>query len=165
MGLEELSRSLDNEEALTSVVSALSGDQRRRVLEALTPGLLAVELIPRLVDRHLGLFRTLLRLDHPRDYQLVALRGRPDEQWADLAQVALDDGRSPEEVAGAAFLGGHSFWGYGGDYWNEWQEAFQMLENDPRPGIREVARFGKETALARVRESQARERRDQLFGR
>jgi len=165
MGLDELSRSLDNEEALNSAVSALSGDQRRRVLEALTPGLLAFELIPRLVDRDAELFRALLRLDHLRDYQLLALSGRPDEQWAGLAQVALDDGRNPEELAGAAFLGGHSFLGHGGDYWSEWQEAFQMLESDPRPGIREVARCGREITLARVRDSEARERHEQLFGR
>jgi len=165
MGREEVPRGLDNEEALSSVVSALSVAQRRRVLEALTPGLLSTELIPRLVDRDPGLFQTLFRLDHLRDYQLSALRGKPDERWAELAQVALDEGRNPEEVAGAAFLGGHSFWGHGGDYWNEWQQAFHMLENDPRPGIREVARFGKEIALARVHESQARERHDQVFGR
>ena len=156
---EQEPRHLVDAEPLGGAISALSTGQRLQVLEALTPGLLAFELIPRLIDRDPALFRCLLHLAGLRDHHLVALSGKPDQRWAEMAQVALDEGRGAEEVAGGAF------WGHGPDYWNEWQEAFHALESDPRPGIQEVARRGREIALARHRDSQASERHEQLYGR
>jgi len=96
------------------------------------------------------------------------MTGKPDARWAELAEVALDQGLEAEEIAQAAFRGHHTIRtirGHGRDYWGEWHEAFEALESDPRPGIQVVARCGKEIALALVRDSQARERREQLFGR
>jgi hypothetical protein len=89
----------------------------------------------------------------------------PDERWVELAQVALEEGIGAGEIAAAAFHGHHTFRGHGTDYWSEWEAAFDALESDAPPGIREVARHGQDIARRRLQDSQARERHEQLHGR
>lgn len=156
---------LGEDEPLGAALSVLSSDQRRRVLEALAPGAFAVKLIPRLVARDPVLFAALLRIEALQVHQLVALGGKPDVAWPEMAQLALDAGWSAEKVAEAAFLGPHpAVDGYGVDYWRSWEEAFEALQGDSRAGIREVARWGTEMALSHRRFAESRERKARLYG-
>ena len=155
------------EEPLHAAVAALDKEQRRTALgaTALPASAYAEPLVRRLVDRDADLLRDLLEREALVDFHLSPLRGRPDRNWAELAKVALEKGRDPNEIADAAFLEMHAWSGSGSQYWRAWEDAFRAMEDDPCPQIQEVSRCGRERAGAEMRSSEDDERREALFGR
>lgn len=156
---------LSRDDSLRASVRCLNLEQRQRLLGELEPQLGLDALLPLLVDRQSSLFARLLGLFTLKEHHLAALQGKPDPVWADLASLAIRHGYTADQVASAAFIGMLPFTsGSGLDYWMEWDQAFEALESDSRPEVREVAAEGRKIALADIERSHEKQRQFELHG-
>jgi hypothetical protein len=145
-------------------VQSLRPQQRAQLLDELSPSPFLGSLLPQLVERDAELYRRLLAHSLLEEYHLAPLGGKPDDAWLALALLALDAGKSPEQVARAAVWspGSHPLIsGSGVEYWEDWMQAFRSLEDHPRAEIREVGRQGRivveyDLQIARSRQEQFR---------
>lgn len=149
-----------------SAAQSLRPEQRFELLGELPAVPLLRALLPRLVRRDLEMYRKLLEQDHLREYHLVPLHGKPDEPWAHLAEAALGAGFLPRQIAKATAWGsdGHSWAGPGVDYWRGWDEAFAAFESHSSPGIRSIARAGREVIVPNLRRAEGEQQRISLHG-
>ncbi|MGH9362576.1 MAG: hypothetical protein ACRD2T_11730, partial [Thermoanaerobaculia bacterium] len=95
---------------------------------------------------------------------LEPLEGMPDDEWLELAVLALAAGYDPHDVAAASVNTSHSTVGSGLSYWNKWDEAFARLGEDSRENVREVGRYGRELVADDVSKAKSKERAFALHG-
>lgn len=137
-----------------SAVNALDQQQRLALLEQIKPHPRLWEILPKLVGTDLALFRHLLRREALRPYHLAPLQGGPNPEWVEMARSAMAAGYDPAEVVSAAFGATEArlrAWEHQGDaFWERWSADFAALAEDPRPEVREIARYGQEVGVVRV---------------
>jgi hypothetical protein len=157
LALDWLRARLDQPESLpfsashspfADAIGGLSSVQRTRLLDSLRPlpdnRLFVRELLTLMIGRDVELFQVLLERGDLAATRLAPLRGRPDPEWAELANLALKQGASAEEVIDEVFSVSHASAGFGIEYWPTWATAFGSLLSDLRPEIREIGRLGSE---------------------
>jgi hypothetical protein len=149
-----------------TAISALNQSQKSRILGNIGGGKVAPPLIALLVDRDPQLYRQLLKSESLSRIHLEPLSGVPDQEWAELAIVALEVGYDARAIAQASFrtAGISVFWGSLSNHWRQWDEAFAQLEEDPRREIQDIARHGRQIVQASLERAQAEERREEVFG-
>jgi hypothetical protein len=147
-------------------VQALRPEQRSELLGELPAISLLRSLLPRLVGRDVVMYRRLLEQHHLRDYHLAPLHGKPDEAWAELAQLARAAGFLPRQIAEATAWGsgGHSWSLPGVDYWTSWDEAFAAFESHSSADIQEIARTGREVIAPSLRRAVKEQQQISLHG-
>ncbi len=151
------------EAAALQAVSALREQDRGALLQELRPGPAAYRLLPGLVDHNPRLYRELLDHEYLMEYQLLPLRGLPDEDWVELAALALDHGHSSTEIAEMSFSA-QPMRSYGQAYWRQCDDAFASLESHPDTRLHQIAHLGRQKAQSRIEEADASKDADQLYG-
>lgn len=147
-----------------AAMGALDDAARKELLDHIPAHRIARYLLPLLIARKVPLFQSLLAKRELRPYALKALEGLPDEAWADLVELALEEGFSPEEVAENTFPTIYSYSGHGVETWQDWVRAFEGLEDHLSRDVRAVAALGRAKAEARLEPARAEERRYELQG-
>jgi hypothetical protein len=109
-------------------------------------------------------FRRLLRTFRTDEIRTAPLRREPDERWARLALVALDEGYSEDRVIWA-IDGGMTMWsGNESDKWTARMESFALLSQHADERVRRLASRGKELAEAERDRCLKEEREEQVRG-
>lgn len=154
-----------SDEPYRLATARLTTDQRISLVSAINKPECMSNLIAHLVARQPEVYREMLKRIDLKDLFKEALRGRPDERWATLAQQALHSGFTPSEIVEACKMGFHeSVPRPGVEYWEEWRTAFDNLATDPDLGIREVSSLGVQRAQREIDDSRALERHWDLHG-
>lgn len=111
-------------------------------------------------------YQKLLSHEHLRETHLEPLAGRPpDDQWLELAQLALQAGHDPARIAAAAFWPGRAIAGFGVEHWSKWKDAFEKLVTSGCDGpLHQVAEHGLDFAVERVARAESRRRQFELSG-
>jgi hypothetical protein len=150
---------------LASAAQALRTEQRAQLVAEVTPAPILDSLLPPIVGRDPELYSQLLARTQLRDYHLAPLNGKPDQEWSQLAALALDAGYPPERIADAAAWGsGHFFAGPGVEYWEDWEQAFIALEEHPSVGMREVGRQGRRIVEGELKTARSKQEQIALHG-
>lgn len=149
--------------AFVRAIGSLSREQRITLLDELQPRDIMGHALAELIQRDSDVYIKLLGIKRlGRELHLAPLRGIPDDAWAELAAVALEEGGFlPHDVACAAFRNMVDE-GMSEAYWRKWEDAFGRLLNDSRDEIKAVARQGMEQARRLREEARVEERRRQL---
>ncbi len=133
------------EEQLGHLISALTKDQRRELLER-CDHLSSSSLPAKLVGRDCELFEILLANSEIRGGYVRVLSGDPlAEGWSDLARVALAAGISPADISTATsyIVDRVASWGEDPEpYWEGWLEKFEALSKHENPGIAKIGEEG-----------------------
>ncbi len=144
---------------------ALGSEQRRDLVASPHIGDSGRSLVRLLVGADPEVFRVLLARDSLRGHHLAPLAGVPTVAWWSLAEIALENGFGPTEVAQAAFnLESDGWSGSEAKHWEEWVEGFGTLRDTENPTLKEVSSAGKEIALHRVDRAHQRERQEAMRG-
>jgi hypothetical protein len=157
---------LTDQGPFSKAIHALDQEQRIDLLGRLGDRELQQPLVSLLVDQDPKVYRRLLEVKSLSRYHPQPLGGIPDERWVELAMGALEAGYDAEWIAEAAFhpVGIASFWGPESNHWSQWDEGFAKLEADPRTGIQEIARHGRQMARDLVQRARAQERQEEIHG-
>ena len=150
-----LSEETSSHSVFALAVRSLSPDQKRRVLAELPPLPIADDLLTLMIGRDTELYGALLKRAQLARYHLAPLHGRPDPEWSEMADLALQHGASPEAIVETSYNVPRFLAGSGVDYWKSWKTAFQPLLADSRPGVREAGRLGYERAVQEIEKSAA----------
>ncbi len=149
--------------AAESVIPAMELQQRRKMLRAIPSkwNWTVNEIVRNLVGQDLELYQELLDSTVLAKYHLAPLMGKPDRLWWMKALLALDAGKSVEDVVRAADSTEEQGWiGSESSMWAEWRIAFQapqdLEEADNR--IQELASRGIEIMRKREEEASKYER-------
>lgn len=150
-------------------IRALSPAQKLELLAGLRPlpranHFFLEDLLTLVIGRDAALYEELLQRKDLAAYSLAPLRGRPDAAWAGLAELALQHGASAAAIVEAAISVPRWIAGSGVEYWQAWKAAFEALQSDARPGIREIGRLGCERAQQFVHKADADWREQQRRG-
>lgn len=153
----------DLEEA---AVGAMTLEERRELLDEICS--LDEDIRPKgfrwarlLVGNDLNLYQHLIDRDVEEVLTLGPLIGRPDEAWLEKAEIALDAGHAPEDIAEAAFGVEFSWTGSESEMWKEWTEAFQTLDTDNRR-LQEALGNGADIAEKKAERAAERERQEKI---
>ena len=100
------------------------------------------------------IFGELLGLEELAPLHLAPLTGKPDGKgWRAKALLALDEGKSSDEIAEATLGTSHGWSGSESEMWAGWRRSFEALLDD---GDRRVARIGQRGAeIVKKEESRA----------
>jgi hypothetical protein len=147
-----------------AAIGALTSDQRVALLRDLSTE--SGELIRLLVGRSALIYRELLSHDHLRAAHLEPLAGSPpDDQWIELAQLALGTGHEPSHVAAAAFWPPITITGFGEEHWSKWKDAFEkLLASGCEDPLRQMAERGRDLAVDRIAQAEAERWQFELSG-
>jgi hypothetical protein len=152
-------------EVVSKAIAALDSQQRTLLLEPLCRmSRVAIRLLPKLVDRDATLYRHLLDLPQSKLTHLLPLQFAPDQQWIELARVALGSDYTPKDVAAASFLGIPTY-GNEEEHWRKWERGFATFEEHEDERLLEVARHGLEMSRQLIEEAQAENRQEERNGR
>ena len=110
------------------------------------------------------LYRRVLRDRSLTDLWEDPVRRRADEAWRRYAGIALEEGRSPGEVAEASVSRSDSWWGPHSMHLQGQIDEFAVWLQDPVGGIREVARLMIERFSASREQALADERKEAIEG-
>lgn len=148
-----------------AAISSLNIDTRAQLVDELRATYFCSELIPPLVGSSRHVYRSLLTRRDLVDHHLDPLAGRvPDAKWAELAEVALDAGYPPEQVASAAFWPPMTIAGFGEEHWQLWLDAFEELRRTDGGPLTGVAERGRVRAQELIAEAAAERRRFEMTG-
>ncbi len=127
---------------IATAVRALDETQRAGFLQEMAPDALSESLVSTLVGDSVEVYRKLLGRSELWAYHLAPLAGRPpDSTWSPLAELALDAGHDPRDVA-AESLPSVRVFRPGMDRCSKLEAAFRRLSRSKDPKLREVARHG-----------------------
>lgn len=153
----------DLEEA---AVGTLIREERRELLNAICS--LDEDIRPNgfrwarlLVGNDLDLYQHLIDRDVEEVLTLGPLIGRPDEAWLEKAEMALDAGHAPEDIAEAAFGVQTGWTGSLSERWEEWAKTFQNLDTDDRR-LQRALDHGANHAEERAEKAAERERQRRI---
>jgi len=137
--------------------------QELELVQELEPVHIIGNMIPLLIQDDVELYGKLLSLKRLSDFHLAPLEGLAQSVWSNLALVALQAGYEPAQIAAAAF-DPPSSWGYGIEYWENWDLAFAEIGREGSEALQEIARHGREIAQVKLRQAHARQREVELHG-
>lgn len=149
-------------------LSALKKIQRLQLVEELEKGHVRMGFVGLLVGKERDVFEKVLSSEALRNRHLEPLGFLPDENWMELALVALKADHELDEVVGA------SLWpqgqirimsGTGLENWQQHERAFAQFEADPRSQVRELARRGRQLAAEEAQAAEKRQREFAVHGR
>jgi hypothetical protein len=144
--------------AIKAACQSITRDERIAILNQISPGRwVCSDILSATIGHDVELYRGVLRNPALEDYHLVPLRGRPDEQWALLATVALDEGIDSHAIAEAVLFEMEATWGSLPAHYDRNAEAWKSLLTNPDPRIQHVASIGESMARAASQEWSRRE--------
>lgn len=150
-----------------SALSVLQKEQRLRLVEALEKDRAPYGFVGLLVRKDAQVYAKVLSSQALRSHHLEPLEFMPDDEWIELALLSLEAGHGSGEIAEA------SLWpkgrirvqsGSGLEEWQSYQEAFALLEQDPRYEVQEIARHGQRLAAELCEQAKIRERQMSMHG-
>lgn len=153
-----------NRKTLRSACRGLSHDERLSILESLKGQLGSDDVAAELIGSDQKLYRDVLRNPSMSDNWEYALHRDPDEQWRLFAGIALEEGETTREVAGASMLRSESWTGPESAHLQKKIDAFSVWLDDPNAGIIDVARMAVEYLTIRKQKAIADERREAIEG-
>jgi hypothetical protein len=155
---------LSNEKNVGAAAAGMSDEQRLDMLRKLpTPSYLE-ETTTALIGESDNVYRQVLRDQKLSDHWEDPLRRGADSTWRRYAGIALEEGRTPREVAAASMPRSASWSGPYSAYVQGQIEEFAVWLEDPDEGVQEVARVAIEWLSARQKQALARERKEAIDG-
>ncbi len=152
---------------LKGAIPTLSADQRVALLGAIAATDIYVPdgLPATIVDGDVEVYQRLLADASAKRLHLMPLKGRPSEEWAKMAELALNAGYSAENIMNAAE--GHSFAhsGPASVYWEGWRQEWEGILKSVDPRVQQIARLGIERATQRRDKEQRDEEDEAIYGR
>ena len=160
-------RALWNQENVQSAVTALNDAQRLEMLHGLhrLPDRVHLEgVTAALLGDSDQLYRRVIRDQSLTDLWEEPLRRMADQAWRRYAGIALEEGRTPREIAEASIF-----------RWDNWSDPhsaylqgqinkFAAWLQDPDMGVREIARLMSERLSASREQALADERKEAIEG-
>ena len=154
------------EDAVTKIVPTLDAGRRVRVLMGLRPDSWNEDLVKLLVGDDDGIYGTLLGLKGLEPFHLAPLTGKPDgEEWRAKALLALDKGKSSDEIAEATIGRSHGWSGSESEMWAGWRRSFEALLGDVDHRIARIGERGAEIVKEEELRALTRERYEAVHGR
>ena len=154
------------EDAVTKIVPTLDAECRVRVLMGLRPDSWNEDLVKLLVGDDDGIYGRLLGLQGLESFHLAPLAGKPDgEEWRTKALLALDEGRSSDEIAEATLGTSHGWSGSEAEMWAGWRRSFEALLGDADQRIARIGERGAEIVKQEESRALAREHYEAVHGR
>ncbi len=145
--------------AIKAACQSLTRDERIAILNQIPPGRwVCRDIVSATIGNDIELYRNVLRNPALTHYHLVPLRGRPDDQWARLATIALDEGIEIHAIAEAAVLEIEATWGSIPELYDRNAQAWNSLLSNPDPRIQQVASVGQSLARTASQEWTTREK-------
>ena len=157
-------RALRNRKNVQVAAAGLDGAQRLDMLRSLPTHFHREGVTTALIGDSDDLYRQVLRDQSSSTQWGDPLQRRADEAWRRYAVAALEEGRSPQEVAGASMLRFGSWSGPESAYLEGQIDEFAPWLEDSEDGIREVARLVTERIAVRRQEALAEEREEAIEG-
>lgn len=157
--------SIDEAELVSNVVQQADRDTRKQLLETVTGCYCTRSAVAAAIGDDLGLYRLILGRRELDDVHLVPLAGSPTGGWRDKAKAALAAGYSVEDVLHATIGTSFGWVGSEADMWEGKAKAFEALESDDDPRIREVGRSGHRILHARAQHARSEEQDEAMYGR
>ena len=158
----------DREEAAKKVAKTLNEEQRRKVLRTISADIGShsiQEILGALVGNSLNLYRELLASTGLANLHLTPLAGKPNNEWAEKAVLALDAGYTVDQIVEATQSLGWVWAGNDSDMWAEWRHAFEtLLNNEIDPRIVSIGQRGAQIMLKREQEAKKREQQEAVDG-
>lgn len=158
-------RALGQRKNVASACRGLDHNERLQILGSVGSEFYNESVAAALIGDSEDLYREVLRDGSMDDNWEAPLRRSPDDEWRRLAGIALEEGKSPRDVAGASMLRSESWSGPRSAHLQSKIDAFTPWLDDAAPAVREVAT----TAIEWFTESKARaladERRRAIEGR
>jgi len=155
---------LSNEKNVGAAAAGLSDDQRLDMLRKLpTPSYLE-EATTALIGEPDNVYRQVLRDQKLSDHWEDPLRRGADNTWRRYAGIALEEGRTPREVAAVSMLRSDSWSGPHSEHLQGQINEFAVWLEDPNQGVREVARVSIEWLTASRKRALAEEHREAIEG-
>ncbi len=146
-------------------VSVLEREQRLRLLNELTKGVVPTNLVAAVVKGDADIYKQVLAAEAFKEQWDEPLETLPDENWMELALLALDAGYEANRVVAAALWSGtQSQIGFGVASWERLEQAFARFEADSRSRVQELALLGRGEAAKRRDEAKAEERARAIHG-
>jgi hypothetical protein len=154
------------EDEILAAIAGLGVHDRRHLLTILPDNLFPSSIARDLVGSDPTLYSDLLQLDRLKPLHLAPLIGFPnDPAWIPNAQLALDSGYSPNDIAEAVYGDGWSWSGNESAMWEEWVKRFEALRTHSSDRVREIGEIGAHLAAQRRERALERERAEQIRGR
>ena len=154
------------EDAVTKIVPTLDAARRVRVLTGLRPDSWNEDLVKLLVGDDDGIYGKLLGLKGLEPFHLAPLTGKPDgEAWRAKALLALDEGKSSDEIAEATLGTSHGWSGSESEMWAGWRRSFEALVGDADHRIARIGERGAEIVKEEELRALTRERYKAVQGR
>jgi hypothetical protein len=157
---------LAEEGPYSKAVSALDENQRILLLMELEGRTVPLSLVQMLVDKSPRVYSELLQHEELRHVHGEPLQDNPDQEWAELAMLALQAGHDARSIAHAAFsfAGIKVSWGRLSSLWSQRDEEFTRMEVDPRAEIQEIVSYGHQIAQELLEKAKAKERLEEIHG-
>ncbi len=124
------------------------------------------DLVKLLVGDDDEIFGKLLGLKGLEPFHLAPLTGKPDgEAWRAKALLALDEGKSSDEIAEATLGTSHGWSGSESEMWAGWRRSFEALLGDADHRIARIGQRGAEIVKEEELRALTRERYQAVHGR
>ena len=154
------------EDAVTKIVPTLDAERRVKVLTGLRPDSWNEDLVKLLVGDDDGIYGKLLGLKGLEPFHLAPLTGKPDgEAWRAKALLALDEGKSSDEIPEAMLGTSHGWSGSESEMWAGWRRSFEALLGDADHRIARIGERGAEIVKEKELRALVRERYQAVHGR
>jgi len=145
--------------AVDSAMDGLNIYERKNILHGLPIGYISTTVVNKIIEENLDLYRELLSDERLKDFHLAPLAGYPEGTWIEKAELALEFGYSPVDIANSVY---QPFWSWSGKesaMWAVWSDKFNQLQAHENPDMQAIGELGlaradgsKATALAREHE-------------
>lgn len=157
-------RALWNRKNVKSACRGLVHAQRLDLLRSLPKHFYQGGVVGALIGDSEELYREVLRDRTLGDHWRDSLQVRADDTWRRRAGIALEEGKTPREVAGASMLRSESWSGPYSEHLQSRIDEYSASLDDPVAGIREVARQAIDWLSKRKDQALVDERREAIEG-
>jgi hypothetical protein len=157
-------RALGQRKNVSSACQGLDHDERLQILGSVGSQFYNESVAAALIGDSEDLYREVLRDSSMDDNWEAPLRRSPDDEWRRLAGIALEEGKSPRDLAGASMLRSESWSGPHSAHLQSKIDAFTPWLDDPVPEVREIARQAIQWFSESKERALADERREAIEG-
>ncbi|MCY4466646.1 MAG: hypothetical protein OXE46_14045 [Chloroflexi bacterium] len=155
-------------DGMPEVVAALSIAQRRELVELLPDAALPEKLVHLLVGESDEIFQLLLEQSTESNrYAMVPLHRDMDATWESFAKLALQLGRSTEDIARITRYGANrseSWSGRESALYEKWRKRFDALRLHSDPAISKIGEVGYQMCNREYEHARERETEEDVFG-
>lgn len=155
---------MSHEGTLMAAAKFLDRDQRAELLSRFTVRGFSKGTFRAIVGDDLTLFKEWCGRCSDPYLRTMPLRGAPNERWIAMAQIAMDCGATPEDVADAAMGRSYGWSGSVSEYYGKLSKEYEELLSHPDTRLHATARRGMEMAQRRVASGRQEEREEEVFG-